>query len=235
MQGPVDCGLPGFSAGGFSRQEYWSILANTGCPTLLEHYISCCPSHQLPWIPGAARTPETQTAAPPPQLALTGAEPSPPGQFRSKPQWMTHMQRWKYNHKWNPGAVWIRKKTQNHPTTCISCRLNPHDQLGRLYVYGINKRTLRVPTKENALVLIAVDIGGKNPQDKDQIRICAVPTTDSEVNTVLEGILGRRGGLWLPAREKTLTPVTQEKHLLFLYFDLFCRLFWIFSPFPLLL
>ena len=31
-----------------SRQEYWSVLANTGCHTLLEHYISCCPSHQLP-------------------------------------------------------------------------------------------------------------------------------------------------------------------------------------------
>ena len=24
-------------SGGFSRQEYWSILANTGCHTLLEH------------------------------------------------------------------------------------------------------------------------------------------------------------------------------------------------------
>ena len=35
--------------GGFSRQEYWSILANTGCHTLLEHYISCCPSRQLLW------------------------------------------------------------------------------------------------------------------------------------------------------------------------------------------
>ena len=34
--------------GGFSRQEYWRILANTGFYTLLEHYISCCPSHQLP-------------------------------------------------------------------------------------------------------------------------------------------------------------------------------------------
>ena len=32
---------------GFSRQEYWSILANIGCHTLLEHSISCCPSHQL--------------------------------------------------------------------------------------------------------------------------------------------------------------------------------------------
>ena len=65
---------------GFSRQEYWSILANTGCHTHLEHYISCCPSRQLPWVPGAARTPVTQAAAPPPHLALTGANPSPPGQ-----------------------------------------------------------------------------------------------------------------------------------------------------------
>ena len=31
----VDCGLSGFSIreGGFSRQEYWSVLANTGCHT----------------------------------------------------------------------------------------------------------------------------------------------------------------------------------------------------------
>ena len=34
-------------------------------------------------------------------------------------------------------------------------------QLGRLSVYGLYKRTLRAPTKENPLVLIAVDIGGK--------------------------------------------------------------------------
>ena len=30
--------------------------------------------------PGAARAPATQAAAPPPHLALTGANPSPPGQ-----------------------------------------------------------------------------------------------------------------------------------------------------------
>ena len=34
--------------GGLSRQGHWSVLANTGCHTPLEHYISCCPSHQLP-------------------------------------------------------------------------------------------------------------------------------------------------------------------------------------------
>ena len=45
-----------------------------------------------------------------------------------------------------------------------SFRLNPHNQVGRLCVYGIYKRSLRAPTKENTLVLIAVDIGGKNTQ-----------------------------------------------------------------------
>ena len=43
-----------------------------------------------------------------------------------------------------------------------SCRLNPHGQLGRPCVYGIYERSLRAPTKVNVLVLIAVDIGGKN-------------------------------------------------------------------------
>ena len=64
-----------------------------------------------------------------------------------------------------PGAVQLRKKIQNLPTSCTNCRLNPHNQLGRFGVYGIYKRTLRPPTKENALVLIAVDIGGKNTQE----------------------------------------------------------------------
>ena len=64
--------------GEFSRREYWSLLVNTGFHTLLEHYISCCHRHQLPYIP--ARTPATQAAAPPAHLAHTGSNPSPPGQ-----------------------------------------------------------------------------------------------------------------------------------------------------------
>ena len=55
-------------------------------------------------------------------------------------------------------------------TGCTFCRLSPHDQLGKLCDYGIYKRSLRAPTKENALVLIAVDVGGKNTQEKDEIR-----------------------------------------------------------------
>ena len=80
---------------GFSGQEYWTLLANTGCHTLLEHYSSCCPSHQLPRVPGAARTPETQVAAPPPHVASQGQTEILKGSLRSKPQWTTHIQRWK--------------------------------------------------------------------------------------------------------------------------------------------
>ena len=128
--------------------------------------------------------------------------------------------------------MWLRNKTQNLPTRCTSCRLNPQDQLGRLCVCGIYKRPLRAPAKESALVLIAVDTGGKNTQEQDQIRIWAAPTAGRETSTGWDGILGRRGGLWLPERERTLIAVTQEKHLLFLCFDLFCRFIWIFFPSP---
>ena len=50
---------------------------------------------------------------------------------------------------------------------------------------------MRAPTKENALILIAVDIGCKNTEEEDQIRIRAAPTAGPEISTVLEGILGR--------------------------------------------
>jgi len=62
------------------------------------------------------------------------------------------------------------EKDSNLPNSCISCRLNAHNQLGRCCVYGIYKRTLRAPTKENTLVLTAVDTGGKNTQEQDQVR-----------------------------------------------------------------
>ena len=56
---------------------YWPIL-------VLEHYISCCPSCHLPCIPGGARTPVTQEAARPPNLALIRADSSPPGQSQEQ-------------------------------------------------------------------------------------------------------------------------------------------------------
>ena len=153
-----------YQGGGFSRQEYWSILVNIGCHTLLEHYISCCPSHQFPWVCGGARTPATQGAASPPHLALTGANPSHPGQPQEQTSVDNPDAEVEIKLQFISGAVWLRKKTQNLPTSCTSCRLNPHNQLGRLCASGIYKRTLRAITKENALVLIAVDIGGKNTE-----------------------------------------------------------------------
>ena len=64
-----------------------------------------------------------------------------------------------------PKGIVAKEKDPKPPTSCTSCSLNPHDQLGRLCVYGIYKRPLRAPTKENALVLIPMDIGGKNTQE----------------------------------------------------------------------
>ena len=67
--------------------------------------------------------------------------------------------------------MWLRKKTQNLPTSCTSCRINPHDQLGRLCIYGIYKRTMRVPMKVNTVALATVDTGEKNTQGQHQIRV----------------------------------------------------------------
>ena len=52
---------------------------------------------------------------------------------------------------------------------------------------------------------MAADTGGKNIEEQDQIRFWAAPTAGPETSTVSEGILGRWGGLWLPARERILT------------------------------
>ena len=65
---------------GFSRQEYWSVLANTGCHTFPENYISCWPSHKLAWVPGATRASVTQAAISSPHMALTWADPGLPVQ-----------------------------------------------------------------------------------------------------------------------------------------------------------
>ena len=62
------------------------------------------------------------------------------------------------------GSV-TKEEDPNLPTSCTSCRLNPHDQLSRLPLNGLYKRPLRAPTKENTLTLIDVDIGGKNTEE----------------------------------------------------------------------
>ena len=106
----------------------------------------------------------TQAAAPPPHLALTGANPTPPGQ----PQEQTPAD--------DPLAE-VEIKPQLKPRGSASKEEDPKPshQLYKLQIkstgstrqtlFETYKRTLRTPRKENALVLIAVDIGGKNTQE----------------------------------------------------------------------
>ena len=93
-----------------------------------------------------------------------------------RPEQLQHIHPWPSQGR---RAVWLRKRTQLY-----KCRLKPHDPLGRLCVYGICKRSLRAPTKENALVLTAVDTGGENTKEQDQIRIWAAPRAGPEISSV---------------------------------------------------
>ena len=119
---------------GSSRQEYWSVLASTDCQTLLKHYTSGCPSYQLPWVPGAARAPATQAAAPRPHVAHTGANASPPGQPQEQTLVDDPHAEVEMNPQLKPRGSVAKEETQNLPTSYTSCRLNPHHQLRRLCV-----------------------------------------------------------------------------------------------------
>lgn len=59
----------------------------------------------------------------------------------------------------------VTKRIENLFTSCISCRFNPHDLAGRLYVHGLHKMTVSIHTKEKALALAAVNTGHKNTQE----------------------------------------------------------------------
>ena len=88
----------------------------------------------------------TQAAAPPPQLALMGVKLNPPRQ----PQEESFVDKPHAEIKINPqlkprGGVAI-KDDPNVPTSSTSCRLNPHDQLCRLCVYGIRKSSIKAIT-----------------------------------------------------------------------------------------
>ena len=158
---PVDWACQASLPRRFSRQEYWSVLGNTGCHTLLECYISCCPSRQplSTWCCQSPCDPSSCTA-------------SKPGPHRGRPKSSRAAS------GPNP-SEWSTCRSGNNATVETQGRVakeedpTPSHQLyklqikstwftGRLCVYGIYKRTLSAPTKENQLVLIAVDIGSKN-------------------------------------------------------------------------
>ena len=173
---PVICGLPGFSVreGSSPGKNTGAVLASTGCHALLEHYISCCPNRHLLWVPGAARNPATQAATPPPHLALTEANPSSPGQPQEQTPVDNPHAEVGIKPQLKPSSSVAKEENPKPFHSCTHNRLNPHDQQGDS-VYGIYKRSLRARTKQNTLVLIAVDTGGKNTGELDQMRIWAYP------------------------------------------------------------
>ena len=86
-------------------------------------------------------------------LGITVADPSPPGQsweqtlvndpqavVRIKPQLSSR------------GRA-IKEEGQKPFPSFTGCRLNPHNQLGGLYVYGTYKRTMSAPTHKTTLQL----------------------------------------------------------------------------------
>ena len=104
--------------------QYW-------LPYPLEHRISCCPSRQLPWLPHAARNPATQAAAPPPPLALTGANPSPPGKLQEQTPVDDSHAEVGIKPKLKPRVSVTKEEDPKPSHKLYNCRLNPHDQLGR--------------------------------------------------------------------------------------------------------
>ena len=80
-----------------------------------------------------------------------------------------------------------------------------------------------------------MDTGGKNTQEQDQIRICTAPIVGPETSTVLEGILGRLRWTVTPSGGKDSdssgSRITSIILILFLFFDLICRItFFLFVP-----
>ena len=114
----------------------------------------CC---QNPCNPSSCTTstPGPHRGKPKPSRAASGANPAEPPTHRGGKKITIETQ----------GQCGWERRPKTFPPAIKAGRLNPHNQRGRLCVYGIYKRSLRAPTKENTLVLIAVDIGGKNTQE----------------------------------------------------------------------
>ena len=116
-----------------------------------------------------------QAATPLPHLALTGANPSPPGQPQELNPVNDPYVEVEIKPQLKPRGSVAKEEDKNLPTSCTSYRLNPHDQLRRLCVYGIYNRTLRVPTKENTLALIAWTLEAKTPRSRTRLESEQLP------------------------------------------------------------
>ena len=86
----------------------------------------------------------TQAAAIPPHGAFTGADPSPPGQPQEQTPVDDPHAEVEIKSQLKPGGSVAKEENPkpSHQSCYTSSRLNPYDQLDRLFVYGIYKRTL---------------------------------------------------------------------------------------------
>ena len=123
---PVDCGLPGFSVREALQArileptgQYWFPYPFRALYFLLPTW--CC---QNPCEPSSCTT---STAGP------HGAHPSLPGQEQT-PVDDPHAEL-EIKPQLKPRGSVTKEEDPNIPTSCTSCRLNPHNQLGRLCVY----------------------------------------------------------------------------------------------------
>ena len=83
-------------------------------------------------MPGAVRTPVTQAAAPPPHLALTGADTSPPGQPQEQTPVNDPHVEVEIKPRLKPTGSVTKEEDPKLTTSSTNYRLNPHDQLDRL-------------------------------------------------------------------------------------------------------
>ena len=106
----------------------------------------------------------TQAAIPPPHLALTEANPSPSGKLQKQtPVLRTnpHVEVEVKPLKPRGSVANVEDPKPSHPLYELQIK-STQSTRQTLCLY---KRSLRAPTKEKALALIAVDFRGKNTQE----------------------------------------------------------------------
>ena len=131
------------------------------------------------------------------------------------------------------GSV-AKEEDQKASHSCTNCTLNLHDKPDRLFVFGIYKRTVRAPTKENT----SSDSCGPGRQEHmgvgpDYNLSCSHGRARDQRN------VGEHPGemRWtvIPSEGKDADSSESKKKLLSLCFDLFCRFCWFFFFFSLCL
>ena len=228
---PVDCGLPGFSIRGILQARILGRMGQHWSP-----YPSRVPYFLLPWPPtprvsGAARTPAPKQLHHLPRLApprgrpkssraASGANPSgrPHAEVEIKAQLkprgsVTKEEDPKPSHQLH--KLQIKSTQSTRQTLCLwNTQKATESSLKREHTSADSCGHRR---QEHTGVGPDGNLSGPHSRSRDQHSVGGHP----------------REGRWTvtPGRERTLTAETQEKHLLFLCFDLLCRFFWMFFSF----